>query len=848
MKNTLILRWFSLLLLSVGAVRAASGDMTTLAIAAGQGHALALRSDGTVWAWGENAYGPLGVPSVGLAEFPLRVAGLSNIVSLAAGADHSLAVQANGTVWAWGANDSGQLGTGNYTWSTVPVQVVGITNAVAVAGGGYEGYGSHSLVLLSNGLVMAWGYNGYGELGNGTFTTSPTLVPVPGLSNVAQIKAGAFHSMALTTNGQVWCWGYGQDGEMGNGANLYNVNAVQTLLVSNIVNIAAGGFHNLALKSDGTLWAWGYNADGELGLGTTNNSATATQVSTLAHVTTIGASTFSSAATLAPTTLTGSNAQTLVWGYEYYTTPYALGQAPVFTQLAAGFEFDAGNDYFFGLTASGAVLAWGINDEGEFGDGNSSNPFINSTTVNFMLAPTVSFTATPVPRWGEFIRGNLDNLNYCPMVVPIDLEQGVPLNATGNDQYSYTNSKPWFLSISNQTLYLANALVNGTNLVTYPAGNPLVAFGSQGNGSPLFVNQPYRFGVYAGGMDESTASAINVIHISVYDATKFTNGVTANMVPTNAFTIALPRRTVAADSNAWYSFMMNGASTTFTSNGLTTTVEFLDAGFTNDKPFGLSWFASNGQAPPMTNFDLVAYKLTHTASTTNYFYRVEVLGKVQVATNTVAPMATNAAGVWTAAPLYTLDFQQPSPLQSMYVNRLFFLGTPMPPTYENAASPGPKGLSVMVTNLVSLTSTVYTNLDASPELRRSPILDQFVVDMNSDPLALTSYVINQIGLTDPYAAAQVSQVVAANINCGGIDRSAQATFLEGQGSPVEQCALLVYLLRQAGYPAAYVFPTNGNLFMSDSHVSQLWRMQVSGVLNTLGIPYITTSFLTVDYP
>ena len=152
-------------------------------------------------------------------------------------------------------------------------------------------------------------------------------------------------------------------------------------------------------------------------------------------------------------------------------------------------------------------MAWGINDMGEFGDGSSSNPFINSTTINFMLAPTLSFTATPVPRWGEFIRGNLDNLNYCTIVVPIDLEQGVPLNATGNDQYSYTNSKPWFLSISNQTLYLANALNNGTNLLTYPPGNPMAAFGSQGNGSPLFVNQPYRFGVYAGGMDESTASA-----------------------------------------------------------------------------------------------------------------------------------------------------------------------------------------------------------------------------------------------------------------------------------------------------------------------------------------------------
>jgi RHS repeat-associated protein len=851
MKHILLPRvlFLSFLLFGVSAARADVGDMTTLSVSAGGGHALALRSDGTVWTWGDNTYGQLGVPTVAFSEFPLRVAGLSNIVGVSAGADFSLAVQSNGKVWSWGANETGQLGTSNFTASLTPTSVVGISNVVAVSAGGYQGIGSHALALLSNGTVMAWGYNGYGEVGNEGFATCIIPVPVLGLSNVMQIRAGGIHSMALTTNGQVWCWGYGGDGEVGNGSNNYYTNATQTLNVSNMVSIGAGALHSVALKSDGTVWAWGYNADGELGLGNTNNTATATKVSALTNVTAIAAGMFSTAATLAPTALTGTNTQSYVWGYEYGTTPFALAQTAPFTQLAAGYEFYSGNDYFFGLTASGSVYAWGVNDEGEFGDGNASSPFENAATLNFDEVPTLSFTATPVSQWGEFIRGDLDDLNYCTIVVPEDLEQGVQLNATGNDQYSFTNSKPWFLSTSNQTLQLAEVSITGTtNLVTYPVANPMVAFGSQGNGSPLFVNTPYRFGVYAGGMDESITTATNVIQISVYDATKYTNGVTTNMVPTNVYTIALPERTIAAQSNSWITFMSNGASVTFSSNGLTTTVGFLDSGYTNEKPFGLTWFSTNGLAPQMTNFDLVGYQLTHTATGTNYFYKIAVLGKVQVATNKLAPMGTNSSGVWSAIPLYTLDFQQPSALQSMYVDRLFFQGTPMPPTYENATAPGPTGLTTLVTNIVSLTSSVYTNIDGSPELRRSPILDQFVTNMNKDPLALASYVINQIALTDPYAEAQSNQVIAADVNCGGIDRSAQATFLEGQGSPIEQCALLVYLLRSAGYPAAYVFPTNGNLLMTDTHISQLWQMQVNGVVNILGIPYITSSFLTVDYP
>ena len=162
---------------------------------------------------------------------------------------------------------------------------------------------------------------------------------------------------------------------------------------------------------------------------------------------------------------------------------------------------------------------------------------------------------------------------------------------------------------------------------------------------------------------------------------------------------------------------------------------------------------------------------------------------------------------------------------------------------------GPAGVNLAVTNQYVLTNnTAYTNLDNSPELRRHPVLDQFVLDMNKDPLALASYVINQIELADPYATGQANGSVMPQVTCGGIDRSALGTFLEGRGSPIEQCALLVYLLRQAGYSAAYVFPTNNNLFMSANHVSQLWEVQVNGVLYPNGIPVITNSLLSLNYP
>jgi RHS repeat-associated protein len=826
----------SLLIPGATTLRAASGQMTTFSIAAGENQALALRSDGSVWVWGTNQVGEMGISNVASSSFPLRIAAVTGVAGIAAGWQHSLAVETNGTVWAWGGNLGGQLGNGsNYSASAVPVPVSGITNAVEVSGGA-----NFSLAVLANGRVMAWGTNAQEQLGNGTATSTNQPVFVTGLTNAVKVVAGGYHSVALDAKGVVWCWGYGGYGEIGNGQNTFTPTPVAVL--SNVVDIAAGAYHTVALQTNGTMWTWGAGNEGQLGLGNTANVNVPTLVSSISGVQAIGAGFYTSSGTL-------TNGQNLAWGFlgGTVTVPSPLAPATPFVKYALGLNA-ASQSFSLGMTTNGAVWAWGDNEYGQFGNGNIFSPGV----ANLALIPTESFAATPPARWGEFIRGDTfdfsnssaNDVDFCSIVVPIDLEQGVALNATGSDSYCYSNSPPWFLSLSNQTLSVANTLGTGTNLNLIPVSNPVAAFGSQGSGSPLFPNQPYRFGVYAGGFDESTPAATNVIQISVFSATNFTAGV-SNLAPLNVFYIPLPRRTVSADSNLWDTFMANGASTIITTNGLTTTVQFLDSGNANDEEFGISWL--NGQV--ISNFDLTAYELTHTASSTNYFYQVAVLGKVQVGSTVLAPMAVNAAGVWTATPLYTLDFSQPSPLQSIYVDRLFFQGTPMPPTYADATVVGPAGLTVAVTNQYVLTNNpAYTNLDASPELRRHPVLDQFVLDMNKDPLALASYVINQIELTDPYATGQGGTTVMPQITCGGVDRSALGTFLEGQGSPIEQCALLVYLLRQAGYSAAYVFPTNNNLYMSASHISQLWEVQVSGVLYPSGIPYITNSLLTVNYP
>lgn len=153
-----------------------SGLRGVVAIAGGGYHSLALKSDGTVWAWGWNAYGQLGNGTTTNSSVPVQVSGLGNASSIASGpaSFHSLVVRSDGTVWAWGTNFWGQLGNGSTTNSSIPVQVSGLTNTSSIAAGG-NGYG---LALQSDGTAWAWGIDGNGQFGDGSPTFEDDASPV----------------------------------------------------------------------------------------------------------------------------------------------------------------------------------------------------------------------------------------------------------------------------------------------------------------------------------------------------------------------------------------------------------------------------------------------------------------------------------------------------------------------------------------------------------------------------------------------------------------------------------------------------------------------------------------------
>ena len=219
----------------------------------------------SVRAWGDNSAGELGDGSLTGQAAPVPVARLSGVAAISANGRHDLALLANGTVMSWGDNTLGQLGNGTTSANhnaELPVAVTGLPKAVAVAAGG-----EHSLALLANGTVMAWGDNSNGQLGNGGTTSSDVPVAVQGLSNVKAIAAGDLFSVAVLANGTVMTWGRNSVGQLGDGSNTDSDVPVAVKGISTAVAAAAGGQHVLALLANGTAMAWGDNESGQLGSG-----------------------------------------------------------------------------------------------------------------------------------------------------------------------------------------------------------------------------------------------------------------------------------------------------------------------------------------------------------------------------------------------------------------------------------------------------------------------------------------------------------------------------------------------------------------------------------------------------
>ncbi len=259
-------------LLGLSALRPVAGLSGLVAVASGAFHGLALRASGTVAAWGSNASGQLGHGSPRNFEpYPVDIAGLPGIVGVGAGQGHSIALKGDGTVWAWGLNAEGQLGDGTgVATRSAPVQVPGLNGIVAIAAGA-----RHTLALRADGAVLAWGANEAGQLGDNTTTRRNAPVPVSGLANVVAIAAGSAHSLAIRADGSVVAWGFNAFGQLGDGTTTNRLFPVLAIgLGSGVGLIAAGANHSLAVKAGGALYAWGNNANSQVGNGNNANQLT----------------------------------------------------------------------------------------------------------------------------------------------------------------------------------------------------------------------------------------------------------------------------------------------------------------------------------------------------------------------------------------------------------------------------------------------------------------------------------------------------------------------------------------------------------------------------------------------
>jgi len=270
-----------------------SGLAGVVAVAAGIRHSLALLSDGSVWAWGEGAQAQLGNNSFANSLVPVKVQGVTNVTAISASGIHSLALRNDGKVFRWGTGftTSGTFSGGGgqplTPTSAVPIEVPGLPAVSKIAAGN-----GHDLVLLGDGTVRAWGSNFSGELGNGTHTDSGTPVAVVQssgsgvLSGVVAVAAGSNHSLALLSNGTVLAWGSNLKGELGNPSASSTTStgyphSTKPVAVSNlsiVAQIDAGQTISVARLTDGTVRMWGDGVYGGLGNAGTTSSGVPVQV------------------------------------------------------------------------------------------------------------------------------------------------------------------------------------------------------------------------------------------------------------------------------------------------------------------------------------------------------------------------------------------------------------------------------------------------------------------------------------------------------------------------------------------------------------------------------------------
>ena len=414
-----------------------------LSIAAGYGHSCAVAAGGAAMCWGYNALGLLGDGTTTNRLTPVAVSGLSiGVSAIAAGSDHTCAVAAGGAAVCWGDNTTGELGDGTTTGRLTPTPVVGLSVGVLSIAANRD----HTLALTTGGVASSWGFNYFGQVGDGTTTNRSTPTPVVGLSSgVSSIAAGHYHTCAVTGGGEVTCWGLNNYGELGDGTTVSRPTATPVMgAASGMDTIAAGSAHTCAVTAADAVQCWGSNNYGQIGDGTTTFRMAPAPVSGLSS----GVEAVATGASHSCAVAAGGAA--LCWGSNSYgqlgdgTTVDRWTPTAVNGLSSGVLAIAAGSYHTCALIAGGAMQCWGRNNSGQLGDNTTADHLLPAAVSGLSsgvaaiaagyLHSCAVTTAGAAKCWGDNQSGQIGDWTYNTRKVPTDvygLATGIAAIAAG---------------------------------------------------------------------------------------------------------------------------------------------------------------------------------------------------------------------------------------------------------------------------------------------------------------------------------------------------------------------------------------------------------------------------------
>ena len=348
-------------------------------VSAGVYHTLAIKEDGTLWAWGGNSYGRLGDGTLIDRSFPVGIGTESDWSAISAGDRHSVAIK-DGSLYAWGENGNGQLGTGNTTSYSTPQPIAGADKDwTAVSARSF-----YTMAIKQDGSLYAWGANNNGQLGKGTvdssnnsFNFSPVRIGADFWRAVAASR-GNF-TVAIKQDGSLHAWGINAYGQLGTG-NTTQYSSPQPVAGvgadKDWTALSAGTYHTLAIKGDGSLYAWGRNNNGQLGDGTTTDRYTPVKIGTG----------WAMAETTTASVAIKTDGSLWAWGAN---GEGQLGDSTTINRFSPGQvggdrdwkNVSSGYNYIMAIKRDGTLWAWGWNLYNQLGIGSLLNRRIPTRVI-----------------------------------------------------------------------------------------------------------------------------------------------------------------------------------------------------------------------------------------------------------------------------------------------------------------------------------------------------------------------------------------------------------------------------------------------------------------------------------